>query len=140
MCNRLAKRLRDNKKVCNIVSFGIGYSKNTGGGFHHSRKLSESTASENIIYESCMCIFNNFIEDLPIRKVSIALGGLENNNYVQLNLFEENETIVKEDKMNTVIDSITKKFGDNSLLKASSLIEYSTIKKRNNTLGGHNKY
>ncbi len=140
MCSTLAKRLRDNKKVCSIVSFGIGYSKNIGGGFHHSRKLSESTSSEKIIYDSCMNIFNNFVEDLPIRKVYIALGKIESNNYLQLNLFEENEKVVLENKMNSIVDSIKNKFGSNSILKASSLMEYSTIKKRNNTLGGHNKY
>ena len=33
---------------------------------------------------------------------------------------------------NNVIDLISEKFGDNTILKASSLMEYSTIRKRNN--------
>ncbi len=140
MCNRLAKRLRDNKKKCGLISFGISYSHTVGGGFHHSRKLSETTNSEEKIYEACITIFDNFVSDLPIRKISISLGKLEDNNYTQLNIFENSEFIENNNKINETIDKITNKFGDNSILKASSLTADSTIKKRNNTLGGHNKY
>lgn len=139
MVSKITKRLRTNKKVCNTIGFGIEYSKNVGGGFYHSLKLNESTDNEEKIYEVCISIFNNYVEDLPIRKVNISLGKIENNNYKQLNLFESNEEINKNDNMNKVIDEITNKFGDNAILKASSLYEYSTIKKRNNTLGGHSK-
>ena len=45
----------------------------------------------------------------------------------------------EKEELNTVIDEISKKYGDNSLLKASSLLDYSTIKVRNTKLGGHNK-
>ena len=86
-----------------------------------------------------MNIFDNYIEDLPIRKVSISVGKIENNNYKQLNLFETEEETNKDDNITKVMDEIANKFGENALLKASSLYEYSTIKKRNNTLGGHSK-
>ncbi len=139
MCSRIAKRLRTNKKVCNVISFGIGYSRNIGGGFYHSKKISNPTDNEEKIYEVCMSIFNNYVDDLPIRKVSISLGKIENNNYKQLNLFEIEEENNKDANLTKVIDEIALKFGENALLKASSLYEYSTIKKRNNTLGGHSK-
>jgi DNA polymerase V len=139
MSYKLAKRLRDNKKNCGLIGFGIGYSKIYGGGFYHSRKLNCSTNKEEKIYEICMSIFNSFIEDLPIRKIIISLGKIERNDYIQLNLFEKNNELENENKIIETIDKITNKFGDNSLLKASSLMEDSTIKKRNNTLGGHNK-
>ena len=80
---------------------------------------------------------NSYIEEEPIRKVSISLGKITDNNYVQLNLFEEvNETI---NEIPIVVDEINKKFGDNAILKASSLLNYSTIKMRNKKMGGHNK-
>ena len=139
MVSKATKRLRLNKKLCGVVGFGIGYSRSIGGGFYHSCKLSESTDNEERILEVCMSIFNNYVEDLPIRKVSISLGKIENNNYKQLNLFETNEENQKDDKLNKVIDLVTSKFGENSILKANSLYDYSTIKKRNNTLGGHSK-
>ena len=137
MCETICKRLRNNKKVCGVVGFGIGYSRSVGGGFYHSKKLSESTDNENVIFSVCKSIYDSYIEEEPIRKVSISLGKITDNNYVQLNLFEEvNETI---NEIPIVVDEIKKKFGDNAILKASSLLNYSTIKMRNKKMGGHNK-
>lgn len=137
MCETICKRLRSNKKVCGVVGFGIGYSRSVGGGFYHSKKLSESTDNENVIFSICKSIYDSYIEEEPIRKVSISLGKITDNNYVQLNLFEEvNETI---NEIPIVVDEINKKFGDNAILKASSLLNYSTIKMRNKKMGGHNK-
>lgn len=137
MCETICKRLRSNKKVCGVVGFGIGYSRSVGGGFYHSKKLSESTDNENVIFSVCKSIYDSYIEEEPIRKVSISLGKITDNNYVQLNLFEEvNETI---NEIPIVVDEINKKFGDNAILKASSLLNYSTIKMRNKKMGGHNK-
>lgn len=137
MCETICKRLRNNKKVCGVVGFGIGYSRSVGGGFYHSKKLSESTDNENVIFSVCKNIYDSYIEEEPIRKVSISLGKITDNNYVQLNLFEEvNETI---NEIPIVVDEINKKFGDNAILKASSLLNYSTIKMRNKKMGGHNK-
>lgn len=137
MCETICKRLRSNKKVCGVVGFGIGYSRSVGGGFYHSKKLSESTDNENVIFSVCKSIYDSYIEEEPIRKISISLGKITDNNYVQLNLFEEvNETI---NEIPIVVDEINKKFGDNAILKASSLLNYSTIKMRNKKMGGHNK-
>ena len=137
MCETICKRLRNNKKVCGVVGFGIGYSRSVGGGFYHSKKLSESTDNENVIFSVCKSIYDSYMEEEPIRKVSISLGKITDNNYVQLNLFEEvNETI---NEIPIVVDEINKKFGDNAILKASSLLNYSTIKMRNKKMGGHNK-
>lgn len=137
MCETATKRLRSNKKACEVVGFGIGYSRSVGGGFYHSKKLSSPTDKDSVIYEVCKSIFDAYIEELPIRKVSISLGKLSDNNYVQLNLFDTNEESY--DETMKTIDEITKRFGDNAILKASSLLDYSTIKMRNKKMGGHNK-
>lgn len=139
MCSNISKRLRKNKKVCGVIGFGIGYSRSIGGGFYHSVKISTPTDNEDKIYETCLRIFNDCIEELPIRKVSLSLSKIEDNNFKQLSLFEDENKEEQQEYLTDVIDGLSKKFGDNVLLKASSLLNYSTIKKRNNTLGGHNK-
>ena len=45
----------------------------------------------------------------------------------------------KSEKMNQAIDLVHKRFGKNSLLHASSLLENSTIKDRNQKIGGHHE-
>lgn len=137
MTEILCKRIRENKKTCKIVSLGITYSKNIGGYFYHSRKLDIETDDNKTIYEMCLYIFNNYVNNLPIRKVSISLGNIQNKKYKQINLFEKIDD--NPDELSHTLDKINTKFGNNAVLKASSLVEYSTIKNRNKKLGGHNK-
>ena len=46
----------------------------------------------------------------------------------------------KEEEKEKTIDEITSKFGKNSVLKASSLLEGSTVKDRNKKIGGHSAW
>ena len=135
----LVKRLRKEKYTSKCVSLYIAYSKNIGGGFSVSKKLDNSTNDENILYKVILNIFNNnYEENMPIRKVGISLSKLEENSYIQLDLFNKLDDIKKDNNINSTIDEITDKFGNNSILKATSLLKNSTIKSRNNKIGGHN--
>lgn len=137
MIEVLTFRLRKNHKKCNVVGFGIGYSKAYGGGFYHSRRLPNSTNDKDVIESVCLSMFQKFYEDYPIRKVSISLGGLENNNTEQLNLFESYDEKIKKDSINSAVDEIKNKYGKNSIIKASNLLKDSTIIERNKKIGGH---
>lgn len=138
MIDVLCRRLRTEKYQCRILHFGISYSKNIGGGFHHSIKLDTNTDEEQILYRECMAIFEKFyIPHFPIRKVSIHLSGLVENNHRQLNLFEEFEEMQKNIQIKDTIDDIKSRFGANTIVRASSLLEDSTAIARNNMIGGH---
>jgi DNA polymerase V len=139
MVDVLTTRLRKEHKLCNIVGLGIGYSKNTPGEFYHNQKLNVGTDSSKIIFEYTGIIFNKYYTSLPIRKVSISLGGLQNNLGTQLNLFTSENEIINEDKINKTIDEIKDKYGKNSILKAANLLEDSTAIERNKKIGGHSE-
>ena len=138
MIEVLVKRLRSGNKQTSGIGLGIGYSKEFGGGFYHMQKLDTGTTNEKIIYEVCQNLFDKYYENLPIRKVSVTLGRLTEDTGIQLNLFETFEEVKLEKQGNKAIDEIKKKYGNNSILKASSLLEDSTIKMRNGKIGGHN--
>lgn len=138
MVDVICARLRSEKKECLVIGLGIGYSKNIGGGFYHHNKLDISTDNANTILEMVLLLFERYYENLPIRKVTICLGSLVDKKAVQLNIFEKLEEINLNDNVLNTIDNIKMKYGKNSLLKASSLLEYSTIKERNGKIGGHN--
>ena len=135
MAELITKRLREKNFVCKMVGLGITYSKTIGGGFYHERKLDNYTDKTKTINEMCLNILNNYIKDLPIRKVSITLGKIKLKESEQLDIFNEYEI----NNLEHTIDEINDKFGGNTLLKASSLLDYSTIKSRNKKIGGHNK-
>lgn len=138
MIDNLCARLRKNNKECLTFGLGITYSKNTPGGFYHNIKLDNATDKMTDLIKYASIIFDRYYENLPIRKVTVCAGNLRNKLGTQLNLFEEYVDIKKEDNINEAIDQIKKKYGKNSVLKASSLLEDSTIKERNNKVGGHN--
>lgn len=139
MVSVLAARLRENKKECQVIGFGIGYSKTIGGGFYHSVKLDNPTDSETIINKTCNIIFDRYYDYFPIRKVSISCGNLSSKMGMQLNLFEDISELKKENKELKSIDEIKARFGKNSIVKASSLLEDSTELDRNKKIGGHHE-
>ena len=75
--------------------------------------------------------------NMPIRKIAIALGKLSDNNDYQINIFEDFEKIKQDKEIDIAIDSIKNKYGNNSILKGTSLLSDSTIKDRNSKIGGH---
>lgn len=137
--SNLTKRLRKENYLTKRISLHINYSKNITGGFSVSKKLDNSTNDENKIYKVLINIFNSYYEEnMPIRKIGISLSKLENNDHIQLNLFETIDDINKNNNINEAIDKINEKFGNNSILPATSLLKNSTVKERNNKIGGHN--
>ena len=139
MVELLTARLRANNKQTTVIGLGISYSKEINSCFYHSLKLDAPTDSTKEINKYCNIIFDRYYNYLPIRKVSISCGGLISKQGVQLNLFEEYSSIQKEDKINEAIDEIKEKFGKNSLIKASNLLEDSTAIERNTKIGGHHE-
>ncbi len=138
MIDNLCARLRNSNKECQNFGLGITYSKNTPGGFYHNIKLDNPTDKNIELIKYANIIFDRFYEGLPIRKVTVCAGNLKDKKGTQLNLFENYENTKKDDEINLAIDKIKQKYGKNSVLKASSLLEDSTIKERNKKIGGHN--
>ena len=138
MVDMVCKRLRLGNKQGSVIGLAIGYSKNVGGGFYHVMKIDAPTDVNKKVLECCMLLFDRYYTGLPIRKVGVSVGNLSDKNSIQLNLFEDFEKVQKEEIKEKTIDTITNKFGKNSLLKASALLQDSTVKDRNKKIGGHN--
>lgn len=138
MLEVLAIRLRKEHLETSSLGFGLQYSKLVGGGFFHSVRLSCATDLEKEIYPLCQTIFETFYDGIsPIRKVSLSFGKLSKKEGIQLNLFDAPEDLTREEQLSFTLDSVKNKFGKNSILHASSLLSYSTVKERNQKIGGH---
>ena len=137
MVEVVTMRLHKNHVTSSLIGLGIGYSKDVGGSFYHQIKLDQATDVENIILANALMIFDKYYEDLPIRKVTISCGRLQEKSGVQLNIFDNIEKIKEQEQINEAILEIKDKYGKNALLKASSLLNDSTIHERNKKIGGH---
>lgn len=137
MVDVVTKRLRKSRKEAAVIGLGIGYSKNVGGGFYHVMKLDVPTDSTKEVLEACNLLFDRFYNGQPIRKVGVSLGKLNDKKSIQLNLFESVENVENEAYKDEALDKITSKYGKNSVLRASALLDDSTIRERNKKIGGH---
>ena len=138
MVDTLAGRMRNDNKMCNTVSLYIGYSKNQGGFSRRATLLSTSDDSK-VLLDAILEIYQRYIRELPIRNVGICFGNLVPASHQQLNLFEDEKKQIKRHNLQKAVDELHSKFGNNSVLRASSLLEESTIKERNEFIGGHRK-
>lgn len=137
MVDEVSRRLRFSKKACKTIALGIGYSKAVGGGFSRQITIEHPTANASIIYQICLDLFKKHYEDEPIRRIYIHLSGLVDQGVYQYSIFEDALQLEKEYKLESTIDEIKYKFGKNALNRASSELDSSTIKDRNQMVGGH---
>ena len=137
MVEVVTMRLHKNHVTSSLIGLGIGYSKDVGGSFYHQIKLDQPTDIESVILANALMIFDKYYEDLPIRKVTVSCGRLQEKSGVQLNIFDNIEKIREQEQINEAILEIKDKYGKNALLKASSLLDDSTIRERNKKIGGH---
>ena len=137
MVEVVTMRLHKNHVTSSLIGLGIGYSKDVGGSFYHQIKLDQPTDVENVILSNALMIFDKYYEDLPIRKVTVSCGRLQEKSGVQLNIFDNIEKIKEQEQIDEAILEIKDKYGKNALLKASSLLDDSTIHERNKKIGGH---
>lgn len=128
MNDMLSNRLRRMNKTTKLIYLGINYSRDLCKRFKETILLNESEDIPERIYEVLEYIYYKNIENLPIRKVTIAYSKLSDKRCTQLSLFENN--IIERDEYHKVIDKINERFGNTSLLRASSLLKNSTIKNR----------
>ncbi|WP_342510261.1 UV damage repair protein UvrX [Sporosarcina sp. FSL K6-2383] len=136
MCEDVAKRARDASKAGRTISLGIGYSKNTlGGGFQRSRTISEATNETMKIYEVCKELLSENYDARSVRQVSISITKLENEQSIQLSLFEQDNWRGRE--VGKVMDRIRNRYGSTAILRAISLTDAGTAIKRSTLVGGH---
>ncbi|MCQ2800381.1 MAG: damage repair protein [Bacilli bacterium] len=138
MIDTLTSRMRNEEKMCNMVSIYVGYSKNLGG-FARRATLLSATDDSKTIFEAIIEIYHRYVNDSPIRNIGIYYGGLVPASHQQLSLFEDEGKQNNRHNLQKAVDKLHKKYGNNSVLRASSLLEESTIKERNEYIGGHKK-
>ena len=131
MLETLIKKLVKNDETTSLIGLGIGYSKNFKEGFYHQTKV-DATSNKKILLTNLYQIFNNFDRNLPIRKVTITFSHISKHTFQQLNLFSDLDNEIKDTNITKAILNIEDMYGVNSILKASSLLDSSTIRYQNN--------
>ncbi|WP_078545908.1 Y-family DNA polymerase [Litchfieldia alkalitelluris] len=136
MCEEVARRARREKKAGRTISLGIGYShEEFGGGFYRSKTIDSYTNITMEIYKVCLELFEKHYVPKTVRKISIMLSNIEEDQELQLDLFYANR--LKQREVGYVMDSIRNKFGSNAILRAVSYTNAGTARHRSRLVGGH---
>ncbi len=137
MVDDVCYRLRLTRQKARVVSLYVGYSASSGGGFSAQSRLNWPSDSNEKIYQTVLGILACKYEANPIRNLGVSLGGLCEEENVQLSLFQSEEKERKQRQIWRAIDQISMRYGRNAVLRASSLKEESTVKERHQQIGGH---
>lgn len=165
MADSLALDLVEKGLVTDQLVLHIGYDKDSGecsGPSHTDRygrklpkpahgtaRLDFQTSSARLITEAALRLYDQIVDaHLPIHRLNVTLCNVEQEssagNYMQYDLFtdpsaveKQEQELKREKKLQQAMLDIKGKYGKNSILKGTSLIEGSTAMERNNQIGGH---
>ena len=136
MCDSRSRRLRKTSSMSKTITLWISYGDK--GGFGKSRQLPYPTDDVREFYSHLKELFDGS-PSLPIRAMGISFGCLSKSSYEQMSfLLDANESL-KRKSLDRTLDEIKTMFGENSVLRCSSLLPSSTIHQRNEQIGGHRK-
>ncbi len=116
LCETVGYRIRADKALVSVVSVVL-----VDSDFKHSshqRKLLSPTDSTQIIYQEILSLFDECWNHNPIRLLGVSTSQASFDGTKQLNLFDL-EKSEKLTKLDNAIDSIRKKFGEDSIMRAS---------------------
>lgn len=72
-----------------------------------------------------------------VRRIGVSYSGFVDENLTLLSLFDDLETVEKEEKLQTAIDVVREKFGFLAIQKGTVLTEGSRNIERSKLIGGH---
>lgn len=139
MTDTLSWRMRLEGKMTSTIGLSISYSINSLGGFVQRISLDYPTNDNDEICAALISIYDKYVMNYPIRRIGVMFGGLIAVKYEQINVFVGDKEQEKKHNLRETLDKIQLLYGRNIVLRASSLSKESTIKERNNQIGGHKK-
>ena len=138
ICEEVARRARTHRKAGRTISLGVGYSQDEfGGGFHRSRTIGQPTNVTMELYRICLELFHEHYTGKTVRQISIAISNIVDDLELQLDLFDRGA--YKRRELGYVVDTLRKRFGSSSLLRAVSYTAAGTAKHRATLVGGHKR-
>ena len=133
-------RLVEKGLMTNTVGIYIEYSKDiikaTGG----TKLINNYTNVYSELLKAALYIYDvTTNKQVPIRRIGINFSKVIEKEDVQLSLFENQEKIDKERKLELTICDIKNKMGKNTIIRGIDLQKEATAILRNKLIGGHNR-
>jgi len=98
--------------------------------------MQRPTNIDDELFEYAKHLFYEHWNKQPVGRLSVDLSGLEEEGVLQLDLFDDRN---KKINILKVMDNIKDRFGDDAIMRASSLTEAGQARERAKMIGGHYK-
>lgn len=115
LTDELARELRNQKLYTKTIA--ITYRNYLFKNYSHQLTLLSATNVTEEIYKQILNLFNNSWHEDPIRNIGIRFSDLKKSVDKQLSLFDDE--VKTSDKVEEVMDDLIRKFGKNSVIRAS---------------------
>ncbi len=138
MVDAMVLKLVEQELLAGAVALSVGYSGDRLPAAGGSHRLEQATDSFRVIMAAFDDIYARSVQDLPIRRIAIALQELSSGANLQLTLFDHLAAQQREHDLQSARILIKNKFGKNALLKGLSYTDAGTARTRNKLIGGHN--
>lgn len=138
MVDAMVLKLVEQELLAGAVALSVGYSGDRLPAAGGSHRLEQATDSFRVIMAAFDDIYARTVQDLPIRRIAIALQELSSGANLQLTLFDHLAAQQREHDLQSARILIKNKFGKNALLKGLSYTDAGTARTRNKLIGGHN--
>lgn len=125
LCEQVAFRLRHYNLIATTVNVQLR-SKDFVD-YSHQKQLKYNTASTKEIIKTAKEILSEMYKGEAIRLVGVRVDNLENKDEVQMSFFS-NGNEQKQEKIDSVLDSLKSKYGYNSITRAGKLEVVDAIK------------
>ncbi len=135
----LILRLHYHQKLCRGIYLSVRYSASVGGGFAHQIAFINPTDNFQILKNALNHLFRKYVQNKPIRKITVTLTDIRHSDYYQTDLFSSPEELEKQRRLLYTLSKIKEKYGKNAVLRASAKNPHSTIEERHGQIGGHRK-
>ena len=76
---------------------------------------------------------------MAVRRIGVSFENVIEDEYVQLDLFEDQDKIDRERRLELAINSIKNEMGKDKILRGINLEEGATTIMRSKLIGGHNE-
>ena len=137
MAEQVAIRLRKRHKKTTNVSITIGFSRFENKRHIQTQMKVEPTNNTRLLTNYVLTLFRKKYDEGAVRSVAVSYSGLVDESYGLISLFDDVEKIEKEERLQSVIDTIRNQFGFSKLQKATALQEASRSLARSKLIGGH---
>ena len=107
---------------------------------HGMTRLGTHTSSGKKIIDAAMELFDKIIDKkLTVRRLNITANNVlpEEEGAYQYDLFTSADELREERSLQEAMLSIKKRYGNNAVLRGTSLVEGATARERNGQIGGH---